>query len=910
MAEELVTNGMRVPLEKDSLFVHDTLCENLKSFLGRDDPDDQSPRGVTERAQKMLFYRCVKVDELFLGKLEGYTWDVKADVEFSIKNSMNCMTRAPDGKMAVGSGQGRIHLYSPDGELQQTVLKDVRISKIGFLSNGRSVVRDTDNTVSIYTPEWEKLDVTFETMSYDEGGHGGLTADKDDNIHMSYMKAKKIQVFFSPQGGKTVREIMCDDDLPWQIFFLQTKKNVIPEDSTYVVCIDGKGMESVQLQKGEEELNDMVEGEKEKTLGTNTMTTFHQISSQKLECPICLTLFNQPKLLACSHTFCKECLDCVFQNQSNQQTVTCPVCRKGTPVPSGEVSKLQTNEPLKSLVDEVKAKSPTCTVCEMEEESPTVSYCQDCGKCMCKSCEIGHLAWKPFSNHEVVPMGEVLSGNISFKRRRKCNTHPSADEECFCTDCKEYICIACGMLEHMQAGHQLEKASTHEEKVINNIKELKENVKSKNITIENYVNFIEKQRNEISNVLQRMNNDIDKTYKEYMKILSNRREAVKCQVKRWSEKFEKELQVMEEESLQTIRQMNAMEELVTNGMKALLEKDSLFVHDTLCENLKSFLGRDDPDYKSPRGVTERAQNISFRRYVEVNELCLGELLTSCHIKADVKLPVKDSMNCITRAPEGKMAVGSHEEGIHLYSPDGELQQTVLQDVKIQGIGFLSDGRSVVRNTKNNISLYTPQWGKLEVTFETMNYVEGHYGGLTVDRDDNIYVSYRKPKKIQVFTPQGGKAVREIMCGGYVPQQLSSFHTTGKLILRDSSTVVCLDGNGKKENVLTNNDISVYTAVCRDDSVIVAWVKHKEGLVSIDRYTSDLEHVHNIITDFKIQRSERGNWYYLQEYESGEIAFCTTESDMDRSHRITPTSCARTGPERGKSIIVKFSSSSI
>ncbi|XP_072173899.1 uncharacterized protein [Diadema setosum] len=609
------------------------------------------------------------------------------------------------------------------------------------------------------------------------------------------------------------------------------------------------------------------------------MATFHQISSQNLECPICLTLFNQPKSLTCSHTFCKHCLERVLETQRNQQAVKCPVCREGTPLPSGNVGKLQTNVPLSSLVDEVKAKSPTCTVCKMDEKLPAVSYCQDCGKYMCKSCEKAHSIWTPFSIHSVVAMSEVLSGKVPIKRRQKCKKHPNDDEEYFCTGCREYVCLRCGMLDHLQAGHQIKEASIHEDKVMTNIKELQEKTKSKKTTIENHIDFITTQRNEITNTMRKLNVDIDKTYEEYMKLLSARRETLKSEVKRLLEKFEKELQTMEEESRRKVSQMNAMEELVTNGMRVPLEKDALTAHDTLCENLKIFLGHGDPDHRSQRGVTERAKKISFRKHVKVNELCLGALEGyTWNVKADVELPSKGSIECVTRAPQdSKIAVGTRPGGIHFFSPNGELQQSVLKNVCVTGIGFLSDGRGVVRNLVNNVSLYTQQWKKLYVTFKTMSDDEGgHAGGLTVDRDDNIYVGYWVSDKIQVFTQQGGNSVREIVCDGYSPEQIFSFQSTGKLIVGDisESDIVCIDGKGKKKNVLkVKEGMLAYPAVCRDDSVIVAWVK--DGLVSIDRYTRDLNHVRNLITDFKMQKTERGS-YRLQEFESGEIAFCTSD----------------------------------
>ena len=109
------------------------------------------------------------------------------------------------------------------------------------------------------------------------------------------------------------------------------------------------------------------------------------------------------------------------------------------------------------------------------------------------------------------------------------------------------------------------------------------------------------------------------------------------------------------------------------------------------------------------------------------------------------------MNCAAPTPDGKMTVGYYEGGIDIFSTDGELQQTVLQNTKIGKVAFLSDGRCVVR-AKNYfaISLYTPKWEKLDVMFDSLTEV----GCLAVDCDDLIYVGYWKAKKIQVFTPSG------------------------------------------------------------------------------------------------------------------------------------------------------------
>ncbi|XP_071478089.1 E3 ubiquitin-protein ligase TRIM45-like [Diadema antillarum] len=598
------------------------------------------------------------------------------------------------------------------------------------------------------------------------------------------------------------------------------------------------------------------------------MATIHQTIRHNLECPVCLTLFNQPKSLACSHTFCKDCLERISQTQTNQHTIPCPVCRKETSVPNGDVGNLQTIVALSSLVDEVETKSPTCTVCDKDEKPPAVSYCQDCMENMCLSCEKDHSVWKRFSNHVVVAMSEVVSGKVPHKRQRKCKEHPNEDEDCFCTGCRKYVCFKCGMLEHSKEEHEMVKASKHEKGLLQNIKELQKRANAKKVIIEGHIDFIETQRKEISDLMKKVNDDIDKTYEENMQLLSARRETLKCEVRQLSELFEKELHFMAERSHGTLNRMNAAEKLVASGMKVPLEKDALITHDTLCEKLKNILERNYPNDQVPRSVKERAQKISFRRHVTFNEPCLGEL--RCHTW-DVKrsLHVNSlSVRCITRAPDNKMAVAGIP-GILLYSHDGELQDRVLQDRRIYAIAFLSDGRSVISNN-NKILLYTRQWEKLDVEFEPDNISGEYSANLSTDASDNIYVGFEWSKSIEVFTPHGGKSVRKIMCHGYSPWQLFSFKSTENMILTDRETVVCIDSEGREVHTMQKENKLAFPAVCRDDSVIVAWLNEEESLLSIDRYTSDLEHLHNLISDFRTSESD---YYGLQEFESGEIAFC-------------------------------------
>ncbi len=49
----------------------------------------------------------------------------------------------------------------------------------------------------------------------------------------------------------------------------------------------------------------------------------------QLKCFLCKQLFNQPKFLSCTHTFCLQCCEKLIQNKDQIQ---CPICQQITQV--------------------------------------------------------------------------------------------------------------------------------------------------------------------------------------------------------------------------------------------------------------------------------------------------------------------------------------------------------------------------------------------------------------------------------------------------------------------------------------------------------------------------------------------------------------------------------------------------
>ena len=68
------------------------------------------------------------------------------------------------------------------------------------------------------------------------------------------------------------------------------------------------------------------------------------------ECPMCLELYSNPRVLPCVHTFCLKCIECFArQNQTAGLSVSCPLCRKY--VTAGTIDELPKNYFVQKLLD-------------------------------------------------------------------------------------------------------------------------------------------------------------------------------------------------------------------------------------------------------------------------------------------------------------------------------------------------------------------------------------------------------------------------------------------------------------------------------------------------------------------------------------------------------------------------------
>ena len=178
---------------------------------------------------------------------------------------------------------------------------------------------------------------------------------------------------------------------------------------------------------------------------------------KELECSVCQELFsevNEPKILKCLHTFCKNCLEAWLRMQREGQ-LSCPTCRQITECPNSNINSLPSNLFYKQMVEIVEAYSGTaqeddslhCGNCE--EKKPLKFYCFACNTFLCEECAGAHSKWKLFKGHHVKEIGKFESSDVQDYARKSnvCKQH-NDELRFYCESCNICICRDCAILEH------------------------------------------------------------------------------------------------------------------------------------------------------------------------------------------------------------------------------------------------------------------------------------------------------------------------------------------------------------------------------------------------------------------------------------------------------------------------------
>ena len=126
---------------------------------------------------------------------------------------------------------------------------------------------------------------------------------------------------------------------------------------------------------------------------------------REITCAICQEHYMEPKLLPCSHYFCKDCILKLVLRVPTGKPFSCPECREEVLLPKGGIDKLQTAfflnrikasiATLEGAHGEVVQEVSLAKKCPAHKE-PLIVYCFDCGSLICPHCVV-----KDHKGHEL-----------------------------------------------------------------------------------------------------------------------------------------------------------------------------------------------------------------------------------------------------------------------------------------------------------------------------------------------------------------------------------------------------------------------------------------------------------------------------------------------------------------------------
>ena len=147
----------------------------------------------------------------------------------------------------------------------------------------------------------------------------------------------------------------------------------------------------------------------------------------EITCPLCLDIFEEPKILPCQHIYCKApCLEGLARCSPNPGTITCPGCRSVTQIPGNNLDNLPTafhinrlkevHETMAGTLSAVDSSDGMCQ-CSRHQSQSLDLYCESCQQLVCRDCIV---ADRKHVDHEYGYVNEVIASHREDVKRKLC----------------------------------------------------------------------------------------------------------------------------------------------------------------------------------------------------------------------------------------------------------------------------------------------------------------------------------------------------------------------------------------------------------------------------------------------------------------------------------------------------------
>ena len=549
----------------------------------------------------------------------------------------------------------------------------------------------------------------------------------------------------------------------------------------------------------------------------------------QLECSVCLDTYTNAKLLPCFHSFCKKCLERLVVQDRDGLTLTCPNCRRTTPLPPTGVLGLQTDfhvEHLFEIRDLLsKAKEPRKTQCEKCEQSLATGFCRDCGQFVCNKCTEIHQTWKEFSTHQIASLSVVQKEAANLvpptKKVMFCPKHPENILKIYCETCGELICNDCTIRLHQGHNYDLvtDTFPKHKEEIVSSLQPVKEQL----ATVGKAVQTLDTRTKEIEDQRMTVEADIHKQIDRLHQALEQQRTELVGQLHQLTQQKLKGLAAQRDccELFQT--QLSSCLDYVEGSLKTGSKGEILAMKTPVLKQIGQITAEFNPDTLAP----EQEANIQL---VAGDSL---DLLQACKGFAGLVARSDCPEKCYATGDGLKTATVGEEATVTLHVRDKDDRECTVpiqnltaelvrsKDGTTAECQAKDEGRSkyVIKykpTTRGNHELHIRIKGKstkgspftvtvrpplqtLGNPIRVIGNVNGPWG-LTTNSEGHIIIVENSAYCVSVFTPEGPRKIQSFGSRGSANGQ---FINPLGVAVDDADNIYVVDNNNHRIQKFTS-----------------------------------------------------------------------------------------------------------
>ncbi|XP_013385900.1 tripartite motif-containing protein 2-like [Lingula anatina] len=242
------------------------------------------------------------------------------------------------------------------------------------------------------------------------------------------------------------------------------------------------------------------------TLVETVSINYEDFNDSFLTCGTCLCQYDAidhtPKLLPCSHTVCRSCLERIIEAQTTDTgTFRCPICRETITIPRGGVASFPPSFIVNQLLDLFAQQRrdiiPKCSSHGQQE----LLFCETCDTVFCTLCTGGEHNGRGASEHTVIPF------SIAIKRMSEILLY------------KAHLCIRNLNTACDNVGAETHKLEHTYERTIDAV----------NRSFQDLIGLLDKRRQEVLQMVKKVHDEKKRVLQEQLDIIQAEKEQVQSE---------------------------------------------------------------------------------------------------------------------------------------------------------------------------------------------------------------------------------------------------------------------------------------------------------------------------------------------------------------------------------------------